>query len=191
MAMQFHPDKNPESVYAAAHFKEINEAYNILSNIKSREKYDEDRWLSGMSKHVYEEPMLHAAAIYKKCEQLRRHMDSLDMHTMDHAALQAYILLLLNDERMNILKRENNGLENEAIVKVILTCIQKLRIIHIAAIIERLNEIAVGHKPMENEILDFVKKRNRQHKLDAALPFMIILISVLLTWAMYRYGLKH
>jgi len=191
MAMQYHPDKNPENIFAATHFKEIHEAYSILSNPKSREKYNEERWLSGMSKNVHEEPMLSAAAINNKCKQLMRHLNTIDTHTMDHAALQAYILLLLNDERMAILKFEQNNSENEAIVNTILVCVHKLRFALIAPIAKRLKLIALGNNKLETAIVDFVKKRNNQLLLERAMPFIIIVISILLAWAMYHYGLKH
>jgi len=39
-AMQYHPDKNPGDKAAEEKFKEINEAYEILSDTDKRDKYD-------------------------------------------------------------------------------------------------------------------------------------------------------
>lgn len=39
-ALQFHPDKNPGDAEAEAHFKEVSEAYDVLSDPKKREMYD-------------------------------------------------------------------------------------------------------------------------------------------------------
>jgi len=39
-AMQYHPDKNPGDKTAEDKFKEVNEAYEILSDSDKREKYD-------------------------------------------------------------------------------------------------------------------------------------------------------
>ena len=46
LARQFHPDLNPGNDEAAGKFKEINEAYEVLSNADSREKYNKygDQW---------------------------------------------------------------------------------------------------------------------------------------------------
>ncbi len=41
LAQQFHPDKNPGDKSAEAKFKEINEAYTVLSDADKRAKYDQ------------------------------------------------------------------------------------------------------------------------------------------------------
>lgn len=40
LAQQYHPDKNPGDKQAEARFKEINEAYTVLSDADKRSKYD-------------------------------------------------------------------------------------------------------------------------------------------------------
>lgn len=40
LAMQYHPDRNPDNEQAEELFKELNEAYSVLSNSDSREKYN-------------------------------------------------------------------------------------------------------------------------------------------------------
>jgi len=40
MAMKYHPDKNPDDAEAESQFKEVNEAYEILSDAEKRQAYD-------------------------------------------------------------------------------------------------------------------------------------------------------
>jgi len=41
LAMQFHPDRNPNDTQAEEKFKEINEAYQVLSDPQKRARYDQ------------------------------------------------------------------------------------------------------------------------------------------------------
>src|SRR6266404_866142 len=40
LALQFHPDRNPNDPQAEASFKEVNEAYEVLSDQSKRQRYD-------------------------------------------------------------------------------------------------------------------------------------------------------
>src|SRR3954467_5328051 len=41
LAIQYHPDKNPGDKKAEEHFKELSEAYEILSDPQRRQMYDQ------------------------------------------------------------------------------------------------------------------------------------------------------
>ena len=40
LAFKYHPDKNPDDASAELKFKEVTEAYNVLSDIHKKENYD-------------------------------------------------------------------------------------------------------------------------------------------------------
>jgi molecular chaperone DnaJ len=47
LARKHHPDKNPDNAAAEATFKQVSEAYDVLSDPKTRKEYDEARTLFG------------------------------------------------------------------------------------------------------------------------------------------------
>lgn len=48
LAKQYHPDANPDNPSAAERFKEVSEAYSILSDEEKRKQYDQVRKYGGM-----------------------------------------------------------------------------------------------------------------------------------------------
>jgi curved DNA-binding protein CbpA len=55
LVRKYHPDTNPEDIKAEERFKEIQQAYEVLSNPEKRREYDE-RFRSTSSKAPSDEP---------------------------------------------------------------------------------------------------------------------------------------
>lgn len=68
LALKYHPDKNPGDLKAEAKFKEIAGAYEILSDVNKRKKYDQNL-INDQGNEVYPEkkqkPQYHAQPQYK------------------------------------------------------------------------------------------------------------------------------
>ena len=78
LALKYHPDKNPGNQYAETHFREIHEAYDILSDTNKRKIYDEERWLAGMGNRARDTQVITPGWIYDESRKLSRHMATLD-----------------------------------------------------------------------------------------------------------------
>src|SRR5262249_46240510 len=52
LALKYHPDQNPDNPEAEAHFKEVSEAYTVLSDPDSRAKYDRGAFGGGVGVDV-------------------------------------------------------------------------------------------------------------------------------------------
>ncbi|MDH7499901.1 MAG: DnaJ domain-containing protein, partial [candidate division NC10 bacterium] len=48
LAQKYHPDKNPGDAESGERFKEINEAYSVLSDPEKRSTYDRYGYLPGI-----------------------------------------------------------------------------------------------------------------------------------------------
>ena len=53
LAFKYHPDKNPGNSLSEAQFKEIQEAYRVLSDVHKRQEYNNRRFFRTDTKVVH------------------------------------------------------------------------------------------------------------------------------------------
>lgn len=187
LAHQYHPDKNTNHQYAAGFFREIQEAYHVLSNAHRRAAYDEERWLAGYS--MTKQPATVTPEwIYQQCAGLSKHMATVDIYRMNHVALRDYILLILSDDDMAILERANNQSLNQNIVRELLKSMQPLRYDYIPEIISRLNTLAATDDALLTEIRQMTAEQQKQAEWEKIKPYVLILVVVVLCVLMLIYG---
>lgn len=117
LAMRYHPDKNPDDPRAAILFREVQEAYRILSDPLLREKYHRDRWLNRAAGRTYSAPPdTTPYGILLKVLELEKYMNREDPFRTDREGLTAYILQLLDEEHLKILQYNNDTQLNTRIV---------------------------------------------------------------------------
>jgi hypothetical protein len=188
LAHKYHPDKNPDNQHAAAHFKEILEAYSVLSNQTKRRKYDEVCWLSGMGKRMYDEPHISPQWILQECVKLSAHMRTLDTYRMSHRALHDYIMLILSDQHMAIL--HDHPENNQQIVQEILNSTKRVVLKYAEPIVKRLSELAGDNAGLQTAISEQLRTTKIQEKRGVYLPWIVVIMTLLLCVVMFFYGRK-
>ena len=188
LAFKYHPDQNPDNQFAEAQFKELQEAYSILSNKTKRQQYDEERWLSGMSTRAKDKTAITPQWILLECKKLSKHMMHIDTYRMSHRSLSEYILLLLSDAHMAVLQQQQTNEVNEDIIKEVLVATRNLQYQYLESITSRLKILARS----DNTIIEFIdsniKERKKAASWDKYMPLFVIIITLLLCVIMYIYA---
>lgn len=188
LALQYHPDKNPDNKFAESHFKELQEAYSILSNTHKRKKYDEVRWLAGMGQRMRTERHITPQWILEECIKLNKHMSTVDTYRMSHRALYDYLLAILTDAHMAVLQQHNDSDINTAIVKELLSATKRLHAHYMASIAERLRILAANNNELGTAIDEQVKQKLKHESRDKYLPWWIVIATLLISLLMFFYG---
>jgi curved DNA-binding protein CbpA len=191
LAFQYHPDQNPGNSFASAHFNELHQAYSTLSHIEKRRKYDEERWLSGMSSRMQDHQIISPEWILKECNKLSVHMAKIDTHRMSHRSLHDYIFLILSDSHMAILQKNGNTDINNAVINEILKAAEHLQVQYFDDVSRRLMQLADTDSAVQENIVKIREKRKKQANVNKYQPLLIIIISLLLAVLMYWYGRKN
>jgi curved DNA-binding protein CbpA len=188
LAFKYHPDKNPDSPYAEAQFKEIQEAYAIVSVTSKRQAYDDERWFSGMgSKTRYQEAVTPSWLLNVSLE-LNASLATMDTHRISHRALQAYILLILEDAHLGVLLQHSEQEVNSRIIAELLKASEKLEVRYLSDIERKLVILADKDETMLLAIEEHMDVRIKRARWEKLLPYMVIIITMLLCMLMYWYG---
>lgn len=191
LAFKYHPDTNPHDVYADAQFKEIQEAYAVLSSPSKRAAYDDERWLSGMDNRNRTAEAITPAWLLNVCRQLNISLAAMDTARMSHGALQAYILLILDDAHIAILLKEGDTTTRQQIISEILKATAKLEYSYLINISERLMLLSANDDNLQSPIAEHMDKRLRNARYDRSFPYIILLITLALCFFMYLYGSRN
>jgi molecular chaperone DnaJ len=187
LAFKYHPDTN-SGQFAENHFREIQEAYDILSNTDKRKHYDEERWLTGMGNRAREKQIVTPYWILQESRRLARHMATVDTYRMSHSALHDYIFLLLSDSHMAVLQQAAEAETNDLIIKELLAATRSLKHIYMQAVGIRLSLLAGHNNLLCGDILQQVNNSRRSATWEKYMPLVIVLIAVALCVVMFLWG---
>lgn len=184
LAKRYHPDKDPDNPFADEHFKEIQEAYEVLSKPASRAAYDEERWLRGLSTRTNSAVHITPEWILSEATRLRRHMEAVDTYHMNHAALRDYVASLLRPEHLSVL--QGGRAIHAQIIDEILTSTQKLRHAFTEDVARRLLLLAGDDEAQQLRIMAWKTGRGREAKWNLYRPLIIVLATLAICAIIWR-----
>ena len=188
LAFKYHPDTSAHNSYTEIRFGEIQEAYDILSDEIKRKRYDEERWLSGMSNRTRHQHIISPQWILSEARRLERHMATVDTYRMSHSALSDYLFLLLSDSHMAILQQADEKETNQEIVRGLLNATTNIKHQYMDAIAARLVQLAGADNELHANIYRHVRGRRQAAAWEKYLPVIIAVITLLLVVVMWWWG---
>lgn len=186
LAMKFHPDKNEGNRSAEASFREVLEAYEILSDPRRRSAYNQQRWYRQTSFRQPEHLPVTSYSILHKCGALNRYIETLDPFHINRQALNHYVVHLLSNAAVNVLRAEDNQATNQQIIRHVLRSIRSLPIGSVEKIALTLEKIAGDDKEALGLIHMHLKEKKSSYYWEKYLPLLILLITLLICILIYE-----
>lgn len=188
LALQFHPDKNFGNKVYEAKFKEILDAYKILSDFSKRQDYNNQlRHNSEETRRKQTEapnPPITAITILNQAITFRKKIAVIDPYRMNKVALFKQIELILSKKNIYIIKQLNDYKLNRRLVEEILFCTKFLHYSHVERICFQLTALAGTDNDIYSRIYKFSKEMRikgywEKYKLIVAL-IVVLFICVLI-----------
>lgn len=190
LAHTYHPDKNADNPSAEAYFKEVIEAYKILSNPVQRESYNYERWSQRQTGKKYASPAFSPQTILNEASSLREYVSKVDIFRMNEEALNYQIMQILSDHNISILQNFKDIFINKEIIKEILSAASFLYLKDAELLTEKLNSSIASDDEGKEMIQKFINKKRITAKWEKYKILLIVLITVLLCCLIYFLG-KH
>lgn len=187
LAHKYHPDKNGSNEAATIHFREIQQAYFILSDIRRRKEYDEARYFAGLSS-AKEPQAVSGQWLLQQALALSLHMQKVDSYTLNHRILRDYINQLLSEDHIAVLHLENDAQTIASILRYLLQSAEKLNYQSYQELLPALYRLAGGNKLLRSDIEAHRIAKKRKKRNEEYLPLILILIAIILCFFMYYYS---
>jgi molecular chaperone DnaJ len=178
LAVKYHPDKNPDDVLAEATFKEIAEAYDILSDAKKREEYHYNLFYA--HDYKYPEPAPTPQSILNDVLQLSKLVEKVNPFRLNQDALFFQLQQLLSEENLLLLQRENDSAITAQILEALLRVCAPLNYNFIEEMEDKLMFLADGDTYLENRVNDFLNQQRRKDKWSRYKTVVAIVVAIML-----------
>ena len=188
LAHLYHPDKNEGNGMAEAHFREIIEAYNILSDSKQRDSYNYQRWSQRKNGKKYSNLTFSPKVVLQEAISLREYMATVDVFRMNQDALSFHINEILSIHNISLLIQHNNATINIDVIKEILISAKSLEYNYAEPLSEKLMIIAKDNDEATAIINEFIKQKRKAAFWNKYKIAIILLVTILLCILIYFFS---
>jgi len=187
LALQYHPDKQAESTYAAALFQEVHEAYQVLYDDKRREEYHYERWThTNYNRKKFDQRALTPEAIYANFRELAQYTASMDIFRMNQEIIYYQLKELLSDENASLLNEWKNEQVNRKIIGEILKISKPLNSSYIEKLIDIMMPIMINDNNSINKLHQIIQEKKRVEFWDKYKIILVLITTILLCWMIFR-----
>jgi curved DNA-binding protein CbpA len=179
MAMEYHPDKIGNNQSTSSYFREIQEAYAVLSNTKKREEYHYQRWLEKSMGHQLDLALtpIQILQLFLKTEQYLHESDSFKM---DKNQLAEHLKQLYSKARqMIVLEANDSHIEKESL-RLAMLCCKNLSSTAQLNLLYHLEPLLARQRVIEAEWLLNIKAIAKKEQFSNLKIPLLVIITVLL-----------
>lgn len=188
LALKYHPDKNEGDHLSAAVFREVQEAWEVLSDPKQREEYNYKRWYNRSIGESFVERALTPDAILAESHKLRNYVNTMNIFQLDYDALSFHIRQLLSEAHIGILHQAQRTATNRQIGESLLKASDPLPLRYLQPIVLLLTQLAGSDEQLIRQIDDAVQQRARREYWEKYKWVLVLLITAVICWIMYLVG---
>ncbi len=199
LALQYHPDRNGGNAHTEALFKEINEAYGVLSNPQKRDDYNTLRNTqrstatatqtqsssSGAGQSFRQRQPVTGKTILFHSIHLRNIVQKSNPFAINADGLLTKIESILSDAHLHILLYENKRVVNAQVLHEILISCKPLPQNYFNMITPRLYRLAGNDAIMRNSVQQAIKQKRSDYFWQKYKFWLVLIITFVICFLIY------
>jgi curved DNA-binding protein CbpA len=187
LAMKYHPDRSDKIKDDGALFRDINEAYEVLSDSSKREHYHYERWLH-KSMGTRMQGYLSAYQIYQVILESEKYLSGIDQFRMNDYTLLSMLLNLFSTSRIQSIKEEKNTDLEKNIIAIAMKMASGLKSDCQIQFKERMSMLTNAHPSMNTNWEKNITDKIASERKSTYTISVILLIAIALCILFYFLG---
>ncbi|RYG51792.1 MAG: J domain-containing protein [Chitinophagaceae bacterium] len=188
LALKYHPDRNNGDRYKEAMFREVQEAYETLSDQKSREDYNYRRWYTRSHGKQFREQAITPVQIHAEAGKLANYVSTANNLQVDYDVLSSRIRGVLSKENIELLLQFNETTTNEKIIRLLLKSCEPLPARYLDPICQLMAKVAGTDNTLLSAIRAYNDERVSEEWWQKRTGWLVLLSAILICWLMYIYA---
>lgn len=188
LAQQYHPDKNAGSQYADAQYREIQEAYKVLSDPRQREEYNYKRWFNRSTARNFVKSLVTPLDILQECRSLQKYVSTINVFHVKYETVSQHIKQMLSAETIGILHEHNDRGINHEIVHLLVQSAYPLPLPYFNEVAGLLIQVAGDDQGTLDAIGQALQQKKQRQRWDKYKWVVVVLLTALILFMMYWVG---
>jgi len=187
LAMEYHPDKRKGNKQEEVYYREIQDAYQVLSDPRKREEYLYQRWLEKSLGHALDNAMS-AEQILQLFIKAEQYIAGTDHFRMDKLILLNQLKDLFSDARLETLLTEGDAQMETTATQMGLRIAHRLDFTGTEWLFQQLKKLLAKH-PVEQLAWEKIMRKKRLEKsMDQLKIPLVLVLTMILCYIIFKLG---
>jgi curved DNA-binding protein CbpA len=187
LAMEYHPDKRGENAENVHYFREIQEAYGILSDPQLREEYHYQRWLEKSMGHQLD-TFIQPVQILQLFIKAEQYIASTDGFRTDKTSLFNHIYKLFSHARLDAIMSENNPVMEATTLQMAIRMAKHLNLEGSLFMADHLKKMLEKHPPEAKEWEKLIRKKKQEQRIEQLKIPLVLVLTLLFCLLIFLLG---